>query len=230
MMMKEVEAYINILKNANIFNNIPEDKYPGVFKCLNASIAVFPQGAPVISPGNTVGCSGILLEGLLEGYLVDENGNQVTINHIYSGELLGAELACAGQFLNQVYVRAVEVSRVLRLDLGALLSEKTFSCPHRMQVTTNLMQGFARQVVAINTKMRILSQKKLRDKVKIYFQTLPISSGGVIILPFNRRELAEYLGADRSALSRELCKMRDEGVLAFSGARIMILDKNYLME
>ena len=86
------------------------------------------------------------------------------------------------------------------LDFAALLSEKTFSCSCRMQVTTNLMQEFARQVMFFNSKIRILSQKKLRDKLKIYLQTLEIAPDGTVCLPYSRRELSgiSLRGPERS--------------------------------
>ena len=79
-----------------------------------------------------------------------------------------------------------------------------------------------------NSKIRILSQKKLRDKLKIYLQTLEIAPDGTVCASYSRRELSEYLYADRSALSRELCKMRDEGILNFSGSMLQILDPDFL--
>ena len=132
---------------------------------------------------------------------------------------------------SHVYIHTVEKIKILMLDFAALLSEKTFSCSCRMQVTTNLMQEFARQVLAFNTKVRILGQKRLRDRLKIYLQTLTPNANapdGTVCLPYSRRELSEYLYADRSALSRELCKMRDEGILNFSGSRLQILDPDFL--
>lgn len=102
------------------------------------------------------------------------------------------------------------------------------NCPYRMQVMVNLMEEYARQIAQLNTKIRILSQKKLRDKLKIFFQTQQLSADGVITLPFNRREMADYLCADRSALSRELCRMRDDGILTFAGRTVTILDKPFL--
>lgn len=216
-----------VLPHASIFSHIPKENYPHVLECLDAHITEFSQDSSVTSLGENC-CSGILLSGMLEEYLVDENGNQIIINHIRSGDVFGAESVCAGQVASHVYIHAVEESKALMLNFAPLLSQKTFSCSCRMQVTTNLMQEFARQVMFFNTKIRILSQKKLRDKLKIYFQTLEISPDGVITLPFSRRELAEYLYADRSALSRELCRMRDEGILTFSGSKITLLDSEFL--
>ena len=114
------------------------------------------------------------------------------------------------------------------LDFGVLLSESSMGCPCRMQVTANLMQEFARQVLAFNTKVRILGQKRLRDRLKIYLQTLTTDDDGVYTLPYSRSALADFLCVDRSALSREFCRMRDEGILSFSGSKVSILDPGFL--
>ena len=79
--------------------------------------------------GDSSGCSGILLTGMLEEYLVDENGNQIIINHLRSGDVFGAESVCAGQVASHVYIHTVEKSKILMLDFAALLSEKHFPAP-----------------------------------------------------------------------------------------------------
>lgn len=160
--------------------------------------------------------------------MYDENGNQVVIRHLSGGEVLGAELACGNALSSQFFIEAAADSKVLLLDFKALLSESTFNCPHRIQVTANLLQELSNQITFFYTKVRILSQKKLRDKIKIYLQTQEISDDGIINLPCTRNKLAEYLYVDRSALSRELCRMRDEGVINFSGSKIKLLDTEFL--
>ena len=163
-MIIETALYQDVLEHSSIFRQLPKDKYPNVLRCLNARVVDYPQDASIAALGDSSGCSGILLTGMLEEYLVDENGNQIIINHLRSGDVFGAESVCAGQVASHVYIHTVEKSKILMLDFAALLSEKTFSCSCRMQVTTNLMQEFARQVMFFNSKIRILSQKKLRDK------------------------------------------------------------------
>ena len=114
------------------------------------------------------------------------------------------------------------------LDFSALMSQKTLTCPCRMQVTANLMQDMAQQLLFFNTIVRILAQKRLRDRLKIYLQTLTPDEKGCYSLPYTRTELADFLCVDRSALSRELCRMRDERILDFSGAKIHLLNPTFL--
>ena len=224
------EKYYPTLQASSLFRQIPRDKYMNVLTCLQAQDKTFDRDCLITSAGDSNGRAGIILKGVVEGFLYDENGNQVIIRHLYAGDVFCAESACAGQFSSQIFLRASSEAEVLLLNFGILLSDKTLTCPYRMQVTANLMQEFARQVLYFNTRVRILSQKKLRDKLKIYLQTLQITSSGIINLPFNRNKLAEFLYFDRSALSRELCRLRDEGILLFSGSRITLLDMKFLTE
>ncbi len=220
--------YKDYLHNSCLFRGIPEDKYTNVLSCLQARMAVYKSGSSLVNAGDSNFRAGILLEGNLEEYIYDENGNQVVIRHLISGGVFGAELACGNSLASQFYLEAVEDSKVLLLDFKALLSERTFTCPHRIQVTANLLQELSNQITFFNTKVRILSQKKLRDKLKVYLQTQHISDEGIINLPYTRNKLAEFLYVDRSALSRELCRLRDEGILSFSGAKIRVLDRGFL--
>ena len=92
----------------------------------------------------------------------------------------GAELACTGWSTSPVCLRADSDCTVLRLDFSALMSQQTMTCPCRMQVTANLMQDMAQQLLFFNTKVRILAQKRLRDRLKIYLQTLTPDEKGLL--------------------------------------------------
>ncbi|MBU5474821.1 Crp/Fnr family transcriptional regulator [Roseburia sp. MSJ-14] len=224
----ELNTYIKYLRSASLFRGIPEDKYQNVLNCLQARVEYYPARTSLVNAGDKDFRAGVLLEGGLEEFIYDENGNPVVISHLKSGSVFGAELACGSSLASQFYLDASVDSRVLLLDFQILLNPSTLTCPYRMQVTANLLQELANQITFFNTKVRILSQKKLRDKIKVYLQTQEISEDGTIRLPFSRSKLAEFLYVDRSALSRELCRMRDEGVLTFSGSKITMLDYYFL--
>ena len=76
--------------------------------------------------------------------------------------------------------------------------------------------------------MRILAQNRLRNRIKLYLQMLAAKPGGELHLDMGRGELADYLCVDRSALSRELGRMQKEGILAFQGQQVHILDQSFL--
>ena len=223
-----MEEYFPILQQCGIFTGIQSGRYQDVLNCLHANICHYPRNTYLAELGEQSQITGILLEGIVEESMYDENGNQVNICQLGSGQAFGAEMACTGGNASPVFLRAVCDCTVLRLDFRALLSQQTLTCPCRMQVTANLMQDMARQLVFFHTKVRILAQKRLRDRIKIYLQTLVPDAQGCCHLPYSRTELADFLCVDRSALSRELCRMRDEGLLEFSGSRVWNLNGDFL--
>lgn len=223
-----MEEYYPILQRCGMFHGILPSRYKDVLSCLKASVRVYPRSTHIVELGEQSRNTGILLDGIIEEFLYDENGNQVSICRLNGGQVFGAELACTGWTTSPVCLRAGSDCTVLLLDFSALMSQQTLTCPCRMQVTANLMQDMAQQLLFFNTKVRILAQKRLRDRLKIYFQTLTPDSKGCYHLPYSRTELADFLCVDRSALSRELCRMRDEGILDFSGSKVRLLDAGFL--
>lgn len=221
------ELTTTILKNCHLFETIPEEKYPNILNCLSANYKNFKKGETVVTIGETDKSAGIVLEGTVELAFYDENGHQVIHNHIHSGILFGSERACCDWCESMIELKCLTDSRILFLQFNHLLEAADVSCPYRTMVTSNLLKEFARQIQFLNFKLQIISQKKLRDKLKIYLRTLNVDENNTVTVPYNRNEFSDFLGADRSALSRELCRMRDDGLIRFDGSRIQILDADF---
>lgn len=217
-----------VLSKCNIFESIPADKYVNVLNCLGAKRKTFKKDQMIINIGDNHQMSGIVLSGTVEIAFFDENGNQISVNYMNAGDVFGAERACCDGYISPIQLRAVKDCEVLFLNFATLLRVTPNCCPYRFQVTVNLLRNFARQTQFLNLKLRIMGQKYLRDKVKVYFQSLQLGKDGSVTIPYNRRELAEFLYVDRSALSRELCRMRDEGILSFEGNSFKILNFDFL--
>lgn len=226
--MIDYRRYIECFRESGLFEGISEDKYKNVLSCLDAKIADYNTGNSLVTEGDTNYLAGIVLSGGLEEFIYDENSTPVIIRRLAPGDIFGAELACSRSLASQFSLEATENSSVLLLDFGSLMSTNTLTCPCRMQVTANLLQELASQVNLFNVKVRILSQKKLRDKIKVFLQTQKMDENGIIELPFTRNKMAEFLYVDRSALSRELSRMRDENIILVNGMQITMVDKNFL--
>lgn len=111
---------------------------------------------------------------------------------------------------------------LLRIDLEMIYTVAD-SSPIRTLLAENLIKSLAKKNLILNQKVRILSQKSLRDRVYIYLASLPKDKGGYVKNPFTQTALAEYLGVNRSALSRELGRMQNEGVLEVEGRKMRIV-------
>ncbi len=223
-----VPQYLSLGK-CGIFKNIPANKYYNVLTCLNGKKQRFPSGSTIVDISEQKRATGVVLEGIVELVIYDEVGSQVNVDHISSGETFGAAAACSQRSASPTRLSAVTDCDILFLDFSKLLSVSDVVCPYKAQVTVNLLQEFARENLFLNQRLRILAQKRLRDKIKVYFQNTHISEDGVLNLPFSRNEWADFLYVDRSALCRELSRMRSEGILSYRGRIIILHDKAFLL-
>ena len=84
--------------------------------------------------------------------------------------------------------------------------------------------ALAAKALTMNNRIQVLSRLSLRGKLTAYFTELAAAQGSSVIrLPMNREDTAAYIGANRSALSRELAKMKEEGLIDYHKNQIRIL-------
>jgi len=116
---------------------------------------------------------------------------------------------------------AAEPCAVLLLDCRRMVSTCREACTFHTRLVSNMLGILAGKNILLTRKMEHLSQKTTREKLLSYLVSLA-GPDGRVTLPFTRQELAEYLCVDRSALSRELGRMREDGVLEFERNRFVL--------
>ena len=83
----------------------------------------------------------------------------------------------------------------------------------------------AERTLAMNDRIQILSKPAIREKVITLLSQYRASPGETVELPFGREAMAKYLGVNQSALSRELSRMQDEGIISFKGRRFTVCSR-----
>jgi CRP-like cAMP-binding protein len=109
-------------------------------------------------------------------------------------------------------VLAAEDSSILLIDYKRIIKSCVSVCPFHAKLIENMLKLVAVKALKLNQKIEILSKRTIRERLLVYFE---MQSGGRsrFTIPYSREELAGYLCVDRSAMSNELSKMRDEGLI-----------------
>jgi len=95
----------------------------------------------------------------------------------------------------------------------------------------NLLKIISRKTLALDQKVEVISKRTIREKLSCYLNYEMEKNGAQVFeIPFSRGKLAEYLSVDRSAMSRELSRMRDEGILEFTRRQFEIIDMERLIK
>ena len=204
-----------------IFAGIAEEDMEKVLSCLSARMQEYERGSVLFRQGEKMEQMGIVLEGSISLEKEDFWGNRSILAIVEAGEVFGEVYACRKERTLNINVTAQCRTKVLLLDLTPVLDRGEGEGPGREKalyekLTVNLVHILADKTWSMARKTEYLSGRGIREKVEAYLSAqAQMAGGGDFIIPFNRQELADFLAVDRSALSRELGKMRREGILDY---------------
>lgn len=221
MLMKR---YIPILKNTQLFSGASDEDIEAMLGCLQARLCIYKKGEYVLREGERIERLMMLVKGELHIQRDDYWGNRSIISMVGVGEMFGEAYAApeSGPLMNDVL--AVEDSAVIFLDIGKLLTVCPNGCKFHAMAVKNLFFAISEKNRKLVRKLGYMSRRTTREKLIAYLsEEAKRQNSGAFSIPFNRQQLADFLSVDRSAMSNELCRLRDEGLIEFEKNRFRLL-------
>lgn len=219
-----MKKYLEILKKCPLFAGIEEADLLVMTSCLGARTVGFAKGEMIFKEGEPARQMGLLLSGGAQIVKEDFYGNRTIVARIEPAEMFGESFACAQLAAIPVSVAATEESQVLLMDCHRLLTTCSNSCEFHNKLIFNLLKVMATKNLLFHQKIEIASKRTTREKLLAYLHTQAKRYGtNSFTIPYDRQELADYLGVDRSGLSVEISKLRREGVLESEKRRFTLL-------
>lgn len=226
---ENMKKYLPILKEMPLFKHLDEEGILFIINYLDGYEKTYEKHEIIYNFLDRIEYAGIVLQGQIDMIMLNFVGNEYGSRRFIKGNLFGVAYSCIPSEESVVQVVSQEKSKVLFLKLSNLFLPKSIHCTYTAQMTTNFLIETAKNNIFQNAKIQILIQRHIRDKLIIYLCSISPYNNSITI-PFNRQELANYLGVDRSALSRELSNMKKEGLIDFHKNKIYILKKALLYE
>ncbi|WP_194608159.1 Crp/Fnr family transcriptional regulator [Clostridium vitabionis] len=226
---------LKVLRKSHVFDGISDKNIAALLACLGTSVRTYSAGNYLIMESDSVQYVGLVLEGRVSMQKEDALGNLTYMTDIRSGELLGESFSLGFSTRSLVHFVAVSDCRVLFLPLWKILHVCGNQCAFHSQLIVNMFSLLSEKNKRLMEKLHIISQPTIRGRLLAYFQneagkisSSPIAdetakSGYCLTLRYSRRELADYLSVNRSALSRELSRMQAEGILRIEGKQVTVL-------
>ncbi len=211
-----MKKYISALKRTKLFAGIGEEEIASMLNCLNVSVKNYSKKEYVFRQGEYIRDLLLLGEGRLIIQKEDYWGNLSILNEICVGEMFGEAYTApdSGAILNDVV--AAEDSTVLFFDIEKILSVCPSACPYHTRLVKSLFYTISEKNRKLVQKLGYMSQRTTREKLLSYLSDeAKKQNSNSLTISFNRQQMADFLSVDRSAMSNELCKMRDEGMLDF---------------
>lgn len=212
-----MRQYLPLFHQSLLFKRIDDEGIIKTMTCLNAQVIPCEKGKIIFHQGDTPRFFGIVLRGCIHALSDDSVGNHHVLWSIAEGELFAETYAAAGvQSLPADFVAAQD-SLVVILDYSRVITGcRNNGCLAHSYMVTNLLCSIASKNHMLTKKLNIITQRTTREKLLAYFSSQAEQAGTQrFAIPFDRQALADYLGVDRSAMSAELSKMKQDGIIDY---------------
>jgi len=219
-----MKKYSPILEACPLFSGINAQDFEAVLACLGAKKIIREKNQIIFSEGDPAQYVGIVLSGTAQIIKEDYYGNRSIVASLSPSQLFGESFACANTEHMPVSVIASEKGEFLLIDCRRITRTCSNACSFHSRMILNLLHVVAAKNLMFNRKLEILGKRTTREKLMTYLMDqAKLHASDTFTIPFDRQELADYLGVERSALSAEISKLRKDGILESNRSTFTLL-------
>ncbi|MBQ9994191.1 MAG: Crp/Fnr family transcriptional regulator [Clostridia bacterium] len=204
--------YKDVIRSSALFSGLSDDSIEYALRFFDARQNEYKRGESLNIIGTRLMRFGLVLSGTVQVYMDDIDGNQMIMATVEHGDTFGESLCYLGRDAD-VYICALSDTSVLWLAADNV-HHPTGGAD--VELVGRFISMLAERALRINDRIQVLSRLTLRDKLITFFSQYVARCGTSFTLTFDRKDMAVYLGADRSSLSRELSRMKSEGIIDYN--------------
>ncbi len=214
-----MQKYIEILKQSPLFEGMKGEETEGLLFSLNPKIKKYKKGVFIIMAGAPVREFGIVLSGSVLVIKEDMRGLRSIIAQCGPSEMFAEALACAQVERSPVSVVVDENAEIMFINFESVMR----AGQRAARLIKNMLMLLARKNIFLNSKLEHVSKRNIREKLLSYLMEQRRRAGRAEFeIPLTQTDLADFLFIDRSAMARELAKMRSERLVTFTGRKFAI--------
>lgn len=199
-----------------LFDGISPQDRSTMLGCIGYHVGRYKKGEIVAFEAENIRHIGIVLSGAVDMIKEDLWGNKTMLVRTRKDELFGETFACGSDNLSVVTFLVSEEAEILFLPFNRVMHSCTMACRFHHQLIENMVHIIADKNRDLMRKVEVVSKRTIREKILAYLSLqAQTQASRYFEIPLGRVELAEYLCVDRSALTRELTKMREDGLIDY---------------
>lgn len=208
--------FLPILKRANLFSGLSDAEITATLKCLNAAVKDFNKGDIIFADGDAADFMGVILSGEIQTQKTDYDGNANIVSKLFPADIIAASVCYSTENRLPFDVVCASDCTVIKLSPAHLIRPCQNACVFHNRLIQNLLNIIADRNMLLAAKINILTKRTVKEKILSFLHAQSKRTKNKrFSIALSRRQMAEYLSVNRSALSRELCNLRDEGLLEF---------------
>lgn len=207
-----------LMKNLDspLFEGIEPENRVAMLGCTGYHIGVFQKGDIVAFEDENIRHIGIVISGAVDMVKEDIWGNKTMLVRTGKNEVFGETFACGSDNLSVVSFVVSEPAQILFMPFDRVMRSCSMACQFHHKLIENMVRVIANKNRDLIRKVEAVSKRSIREKLLAYLSVqAQTQNSRYFEIPLGRVELAEYLCVDRSALTRELVKMKEDGLIDY---------------
>ena len=220
-----------ILAETALFAGIGADTLAAMLECIQPKTATYAKNSFITVEGEPFTGLGILLAG--EAAVVKENvaGTRSVLTTLAAGDMFGEMVAFSARKSWPASVFAQSECSVVFLPPDKITGTCPHACAGHQQLIRNMLLIVSEKALMLNRKLEYLTIRSMRTKIATYLlEQRKLTGKNSFVMPLNRNDLADFLNVSRTALSREMGRMRDDGLIDFYRSSVKLTDVERLIK
>ncbi len=216
-----IKDYIQFLKLNVLFKDFSSKELSAFFADNNYTIAEYKRNSIVHFESEKCSTMDIILIGEVIIQRIDEKGNILTVAQFDAGNNIGGNLLFSHYPFYPMTVVAKSDTTILHINKDLVLQ----LCQNNKNFLLEFLKCISYKSIILTNKIKSISMKSIRESIIDFLNYEYYSQkNSRIKLNITKKELAERLGIRRTSLSRELNKMRKDGLISYDANSITIED------
>ena len=213
---KEIENSLPVIHKCDLFREMDDRDITTLITCFRLAQKNYRPHDVIVDSGDDQNSIGLVVDGEIQVQSVDYSGNRLIHGIFGPADLFGevSAFAGSGRWLNTVVARTA--CRIIFIPVARISQPCEDSCFAHQTMIKNMLTIVANRALGMNRRINYLKLKHIRSKLAAFlFDQYRRSESLTFMLPFNRESMADYLNVSRPSMSRELGKMKTEGIIDF---------------
>lgn len=218
-----MKKYLELMRQIDLIKSIKPEEIESYLSEGSCKITQYGKNNIVHFVGEVCSKLEIILSGKVVIERIDESGNLMTIAEFYDGDVLGGNLMFSKNPYYPMTVTSKDATLILEINKNRLFS--LFSDNH--EFLKSYLEYVSDHTVILGDRIKHYVNRTIRESIISYLDyECKKQNSNIIKLSMTKKALAERIGVQRTSLSRELAKMREDGLIEFTPVSISLLHKS----
>lgn len=214
------KKYLKDLNKISLFSHLSQDNLEKLLNSFNSKIIHLDKNEIIFREGEVYHNMCILLEGEVILSNTDEYGNRNIIDSVGKNQIFAEVFSFTSKKISPVTATTNKISTLLLVNTDELLSVDNLDdldlIREKQEIISSLLHTFADKNLILLSKIEVVSRRNIREKILHFLELHKLKNqSNIFLIPYSRKDMADFLGVDRSALSRELSRLKDDGLIDY---------------